>query len=465
MIFRAKTLAARSGALLLSFAALVGCGDDSSSETTEPTSPSAMSASAMNGEGESTDMAATPSAMGTSAMGGSAATNVEADDLARGLLVTYSPFGQNASGNWVEPQPARLEILTRHGGEWHMEAITDSDSNVFHKAMWFEPQNGPAGILTIGGMEAYVKLWTRGENGWTAETLWHEDFGGERNRMRDVEFLNQSDGTLAIATHDQGIVAVLRRGEDGWVATQSERRPNMFVHEIEIGDLDGDGTDEFYATPSEPNHMQGGGQSGEVVRYNPATMEPTVVANLGNRHAKEIWVGDADGDGRDELYVSVEGLTERSDSGLEVVEPVEIRRYDADTPPDQGVVIARIEGDHLMRFLTVGDVDGDGRSEMVAASFSRGLWLLRPGSNAREEWTKESIDRDSGGFEHASYLTDLDGDGSDELYVSSDNDGELRRYIWRDGRARRTVIHSRDTPRSMITWNIMDVPAASVRGE
>ena len=363
-------------------------------------------------------------------------------NLPTGLLITYSPFDRNEQGNWVVPQPARLEMLTRRNGEWSAQVITDEDSNVFHKAMVYDPPgDAPPGVLTIGGMEAYVKLWRRAAGGgdWEAETLWHESFGGERNRMRDVEIANLFGGAeaaLAIATHDQGIFATIRRQNDEWSVTQSARQENTFVHEVEIGNLDGDGNLEVYTTPSEPNTMQGGTQSGQVLRYIPAEgMESTVVADLGNRHAKEIWVGDADGDGTDELYVSVEGLTRREGGNLEVVEPVEIRRYDADTPPDQGVVIARIEGDHLMRFLTVGDVDGDGDKEMVAASFSRGLWLLRPGSNPRAEWSKESINRESGGFEHASILADLDGDAIDELYVSSDNHGELRRYVWINGRA------------------------------
>ena len=56
--------------------------------------------------------------------------------------------------------------------------------------------------------------------------------------------------------------------------------------------------------------------------------------------------------------------------------------------------------------------------EMVAAANKSGLWLLRPGSDPRAEWSIESIDRNSGGFEHAAILTDLDGDGVDELYVA-----------------------------------------------
>jgi hypothetical protein len=105
-------------------------------------------------------------------------------------------------------------------------------------------------------------------------------------------------------------------------------------------------------------------------------------------------------------------------------------------------------------------VDGDGKKEMIAAAYSSGLWLLRPGRDPRGEWSAESIDRDSGGFEHASIFADLDGNGRDELYVADDNRGELRRYVWVNGRARRQVIHSRELPRAMMTFNINTVPAA-----
>src|SRR5690606_21612010 len=129
-------------------------------------------------------------------------------------------------------------------------------------------------------------------------------------------------------------------------------------------------------------------------------------------HAKEILVADVDGDGRDELYVVVEAV-----SGGQV----EIRRYDHDTPPDAGFVIAALD-DTQARFLTAGDVDGDGRREMVAAGMKSGLWLLRPGpAPATGTWKKSLIDARSGGFEHASVLADLDGDGRDELYVASDD--------------------------------------------
>jgi hypothetical protein len=385
--------------------------------------------------------------------------------LPNGLLLAYSQFRVVDGKATAKPGPARLDILTREGGAWKTETVEDAQSNVFHKAMVLTPRGQAPGILTLGGSGAYIKLWRPAKGQWSSSTLWHEAFGGKFDRMRDAEIADlYGDGTpvIAVATHDQGVVAVLRPQGNDWKVQQIDAKKDTFVHEIEIGDLDKDGVLEVYATPSEPNKLDAEAQQGEVVRYVPKTAEgPTIVADLGKRHAKEIYVGDVDGDGTDELYVAVEALTKGRGAGLEIAEPVEIRRYDAGTPPNAKVIIATI-ADRLCRFLTVGDVDGDGKKEIVAASFSKGLWLLRPGKDPKSEWGIESIDRDSGGFEHAALLTDLDADGSDELYVAADAQGELRRYVWVRGRAKREVILRRDIPMSRMTWNIMPVPVSAL---
>ncbi|MFP6624257.1 MAG: VCBS repeat-containing protein, partial [Myxococcota bacterium] len=211
---------------------------------------------------------------------------------------------------------------------------------------------------------------------------------------------------------------------------------------------------EVYATPSEPNRLDGRAQKGAVVRYVPAKGEGrVVVADLGTRHAKEILVEDVDGDGRDELYVAVEGEMDKQTKQL--VSKVEIRRYQAGTDPSRGTLVAQIP-DRFSRFLTVGDIEGDGKKEMVVAGFLSGLWLLRPQSLGL--WKVVSIDRNSGGFEHAAILADLDEDGRDELYVASDNEKLVRRYAWDGKRLVRRVIHRHEQPGSVYTWNLMPVP-------
>jgi hypothetical protein len=361
------------------------------------------------------------------------------------------------------PGAARMEFLVRRGGQWEVEAIEDPDSNVFHKVMAVTGPDGEPALVSAGGTAAALKLWSVKDGEASAETLWQKDFGGKFSRMRDVEAADlYGDGTqaLAVATHDQGVVAVVHWDGDEWKVEEIDHEPDTFVHEIEIGDLDGDGTLEVYSTPSEPNRLDGSAQSGKVTRYVPARGEGRVVAaDLGDRHAKEIFVGDVDGNGRDELYVVVEGHAKAG--GRELEHGIEVRRYEADTPADGGVVIAEV-WDRLARFLTMGDVDGDGHPELVLAAFSSGLWLLKPGDDPMEPWEVTSIDRDSGGFEHAAILTDLDGDGRDELYVASDKHRQVRRYTWDGEKLVREVIYRRPDDRAVFTWNIMPIPLSLV---
>ena len=467
---RAPRLVCRA-ALLGALAALAGCGFGEGDETAAsppPTKPAPF---------------ATPQP--TIAERGSTEAPPE---LPGGIMLALAQFVDE--GGKSVPGPARLEFVYRDAGAWKTAALEDPESNVFHKALVYDGAGGPE-ILTLGGTAAAVKAWAPAAGSLEATTLWKQDFGGKFSRMRDAEVADlYGDGgaSIVVATHDQGVVAVLRPepgSAGGFAASELDREPDTFVHEVEVGDLDGDGVLEVYATPSEPNRLDGTPQSGKVVRYVPKRGEGrVVVADLGERHAKEILVEDLDGDGRDELYVSVEGTT--APDGKTLVDPVEIRVYQAGTPPTGGVRIATLP-DRLSRFLTAGDVDGDGRKELVAAAFSSGVWLLRPGSQSgegkrpegarseleaseepdgrliagrppAEEWDVELIDPDSAGFEHAAILADLDGDGVDELYVASDRHKELRRYVWRSGRPVRETIYRRPDARPIFTWNLMPVP-------
>ena len=368
------------------------------------------------------------------------------------LLLALATFDKAASQPVANP--ARLGILTPAGETWTFRQIEDSDSRVFHKAMLYEPAAGKRGILTGGGTRAILKLWRAGQ---APEIVWEADFGGAFSRMRDVEAADLfQDGrkALAVATHDQGVVAIVRPLADGRFSAQElDRQPYTVVHEIEVGDLDRDGRPEIYATPSRPNFLDGTPQPGEVVRYAPARgFKREVVASLGDRHAKEILCRDVDGDGHDELYVSVEAV----DGGQ-----VEIMRYDPDTPADDGFVVATLP-DSLCRFLTAGDVDGDGRLEVAAATHRSGVWLLTPGKEPRTRWRLEPVDRTSSGFEHAALLVDLDGDGKDELYVANDVAGEVNRYLRGDKGWQKKTLHRYPSNLSVITWNITAAPLSAI---
>ena len=250
---------------------------------------------------------------------------------------------------------------------------------------------------------------------WAQETLWERDWKGKFNRLRDIEVGDVNhDGIedLVIATHDAGVVAVLEPKREGAEQTlvELDEVADTFVHEIEIGDINGDGKLEFFATPSDRNQSKKS-QAGKVVmyRWDGKEYKQTIVEKYKKTHAKEILVADVEGDGKSELF----SVLEAERVGKVIIKPVEIRQYIEQADGSFEHKTAFTLQDEQCRFLVPGDFDHDGKMDLVAAGYHSGLWIARLSDSG--EWETTLIDKDSSGFEHTSYATDIDGDGKTEL--------------------------------------------------
>ena len=366
------------------------------------------------------------------------------------LLVTQAQFTDKVQPDGKKqpiPGAAKLLIVRKTESGWKTATLEDPDSNAFHKALPYD-----AGILTIGATQAMLKLWRFTAGAWQQETHWNPKFGGKFDRLRDIERGNvdgKHESDLVIATHDQGVIAVVHP-TDGWRVEEIDHQPDTFVHEIELGDVDGDGIAEIFATPSKPNKLDQE-QPGEVrmYRHHAGGWQKSVVDAPGDTHAKEILATDLDGDGVSELFVVWEGAVGQ---GGTLVRPVTAKRYRL--LPD-GTFASSVVGtipDRQMRAMAAGDVNGDGRKDLVAGGLGSGLWLFE--QDEAGGWRKTLIDADSSGFEHPVDVADLDGDGTPEIYVGSEDQHELRRYQWKNGAFAKEVLaplHPGD-----ITWNITD---------
>lgn len=361
-----------------------------------------------------------------------------------------------------KPGPAKLVLWRTDGTTWWSSVIEDPESNVFHKALpWRD------GILTVSAGQigftppkpARLTHWKKVDGKWAGTTLFEASWGGKFQRFRDVEVGDLTgDGRedIAIATHDMGVVAVGTEGADGkWTFVQMDETPDTFVHEVEIGDVDADGKKEFYVTPSARNKASGESQPGGVARYDyeGGKFVRSWVAQWEQSHAKEILVTDLNGDGRDELYAVREGHTVKGDDGkLVIKDPVKFLRYDLGGRGKWTEVEVGSIPDKQTRFLVPGDVDGDGKRDLVAASEGEGLFVLRLQSDGT--FVATLIDADSAGFEHATHVADLDGDGKVEIYVAADKQKQFRRYVWKDNEFARETLAA--IPPQHITWNLQD---------
>lgn len=359
------------------------------------------------------------------------------------LLVSQAQFIDGPDG--PRPGPAKLAIVRETPDGWKTTYLEDPDSNVFHKAVVYGD-----GILTIGANQAMLKTWRFEDGAWTTETHWNPTFGGKFDRLRDFEIADvDGDGEdeFVIATHDQGEIVIIHPNEEYRVEKIDEQR-NTFVHEIEIGDVDGDGTLEIFATPSKPNKLDQE-QPGEVSMYKRdenGVWQKSIVDAPGDTHAKEILAANPDGEGPSELYIVWEGAVKAG----KLERPVTIKEYRWKDGAWESSVVATVP-DRQMRAIAAGDVNGDGKIDLVAGGLGSGLWLFEQGEDG---WTKTLIDKDSSGYEQPVLIADLDEDGNLEIYVGSEDQGELRRYRFEDGAFVKTVVGTLEG--GDITWNVQD---------
>ncbi len=367
------------------------------------------------------------------------------------LLLSQAWFYKE--GGRPKPGPARLQIWREGEAGWEASLLEDGESNVFHKTII----TGERELVTIGAEGAHLKRWTFADGKWGSETLWTKSWGGKFNRLRDIE-IGDVDGDgedeWVIATHDAGVVAVGDWADGKLTMTELDQRADTFVHEIEIGDIDGDGKLEFFATPSDRNKANAS-QPGYIVMYkhDGTTYQRTEVDGGEHTHAKEILATDIEGDGTAEFMSVLEAET---GPNKEIKEPVKIRLY---KPKPDGTFahedIAKID-DRQTRFILAADFDGDGRKELVAAAMKTGLYFIDSQVDGSDTtWSIKKFDSVSSGFEHATVAHDMDGDGTPELYVAADDQRELKRYTWN---AEKGTFDKKLLGRlneSTITWNVV----------
>ena len=193
-------------------------------------------------------------------------------DLRKGLVLALAQFVER-DGKPV-PGPARLEFLAYRGGKWQMSALEDPGEQRLPQGDRLRRRRGTAAAHASGGSAAIVKLWEKTPQGLVAQTALAARTSAGSSAACATPRWRTSTATAAPRSPSRPTIRAwwrcCARSPDGsFEAVELDHEPDTFVHEIEIGDLDGDGVLEVYATPSEPNRLDDRPQAGKVVRYVP----------------------------------------------------------------------------------------------------------------------------------------------------------------------------------------------------
>ncbi len=361
------------------------------------------------------------------------------------VILAMSQFKISYAANGKKiytPGDGKVWVLHPDEG-WRKEVIPNPYSKAVHKAVPFDIDfDGKNELVVIGGTAATILAY-KFAGGWGRPQVIWKPKGFVR--VRDVEFGDvNGDGRpeFVIATHDRGVVLVFRYAEGRWRGREVFRSADeRYTHEIEIADVDGDGLPEFFANPSQPNVAEGLRQPGKVLmfKWDGADYRRTLVEDFRDTHAKELLAADLYGDGRPRLIVPAEGVARRRPGGkLELIRPMELREHSWRRGGRRVMRVIGTIDDVQCRSLAFGDVDGDGRGEIVAGCKRAGLFVFRRVSPT--QWRGECVDRHSTAAVHAVCIADVDGDGRNEILSASDDTDSLDLYQrTRTGWRKRTV--------------------------
>jgi len=149
------------------------------------------------------------------------------------------------------------------------------------------------------------------------------------------------------------------------------------------------------------------------------------------------------------LVVPIEGVGHKAQNGESVLtRPCQLKEFRWADGKIHTRVIAEIP-DIQVRTLWAGDADNDGTIDIVAGAKLEGLFLIKRQSNT---WSSVLIDADTCSAVHAVFVGDVDGDGRNEILSSSDFDGRLDLYRYTGHKwERRTVVR---LPKGEWVWAI-----------